>query len=170
MKKEEKLYLNLESIEPRVSRTERLALRRKGDCPDCGNQILNKAKRGVKHLYWFYLVILVLGLATLVYYNKFQKNDHYTMHTPINVTNISFNRKIISSFIEQKNRYGISMIIRNHSSKKWNLKKIIISSKKLKNKLEFQISEPIKAKNYQVYFITLPKDILDFDDFEILTK
>jgi len=154
-----------QDLNPRVSRKERLSLQRTSTISDSMTTSLNRAKRNAKYLYFFYLVILAIGIAISIYYTRTKKD--FKINIPIKTNRFSFNRKIISSFINQKNRYGISIIIRNQSSNTWELKKILITSNKLSNNIEFKITKPIFPKKYQVYFIPLPKMINDLDDIDL---
>lgn len=149
------LYQDLPSLPPRISREERKSWRRKGDCPDCRNPHLETAKNQSKNLYFFYLVILAIGVIAIQIYNRQNKKDYYVDENSKQIFH-SITRRINITLITQQNRHGISVLFRNNSNKDWQINNALINIKNKDNNIIYPINQSIEAKDFYSLFIPLP--------------
>ncbi len=165
MKEEEKLlYQDLPSIKPRVSREERLASRRNKPCSDC-NPSFERAKKSAKHLRFFYMAILGIGIIATQIYQK-RVNTVPTITTKNTVINVSFSQKISVTLVEQPHRYGLSVLFRNNGGRTWEVGTIEITSVGVPLQ-KVEINQKISSKDFYSLFIPLAQEIDDIKDINI---
>lgn len=162
------LYQNLPSIKPRVSREERATSRRKGYCPDC-QPSLNKAKKSAKNLYYFFISLLAIGFIGVQLYQKQNKTETVIKEQSKSLS-ISFSQKISMTLVDQSNRQGISLLLRNNSSNPWNIDTIDVRSPSHNFSQKIELFQSIPKKDFYSLFISLPENIDNINDIDISLK
>lgn len=166
--KKDLLYQDIPSIKNRISRNERVSLRRRKICTDCQPDHITIAKQKSKHLYYFYLAILAIGIITLQI-QKRQNNTESFAKESSKTIRISFTKKITATIIDQKYRYGISIVFRNTGNQIWNINTLKLDIPNLPDQKEIIINYSLAQDDFHSVFIPLTEKINKIDDITITT-
>lgn len=161
------LYQDLPSIKPRVSRDERLSMKRQSHCADC-TPAINKAKQGAKNLYFFYLAVLAIGFVGIQLHLKNQKSNSSSIKTQSKHISISLSQKINITLIDQDQRYGLSILFRNNSSNIWEIKSINLRIADSEFTKEIDINTSVDSDSFYSVFIPFEQKINNIKNVEVL--
>ena len=162
------LYQDLPSIKNRVSRKERIALQRKGDCIDCKPDHLLVAKQSSKHLYRFFLALLVIFfLATKIYQKRVDVDSFSKENTK--TINVSFTKKITMTIVDTQSRYGISVVFRNTGNPNWNINTVKLEIPNSPDNKDITINHLLLKDDFYSIFIPLTQKVSRINDITITT-
>ncbi|MGL4367036.1 MAG: hypothetical protein ACRCTQ_01965 [Brevinemataceae bacterium] len=145
----------------RVSRKERLSLKTKVN----NNQNIQKTKEAQKYLFRFYIALLIVGIIAGGILKR-TKKEFYS-NTEQKTVSISSKKTVLISFIKEKERYGLSILLRNNSSKPWHIKNIIVKSKNNSSVLIHSFSAEIPSKGFESEFVPIENSISSIKDINI---
>ena len=166
--KKDTLYLDLPSIKNRVSRKERLSLQRNGDCIDCKPDHLLVAKQSSKHLYRFFLALLVIFFLATKIYQKRVDVDSFSKENTKTIS-VSFTRKITMTIVDTQSRYGISVVFRNTGNQNWNIKTITLEIPNSPDNKDITMNQVLLKDDFYSVFIPLTQKVNKINDITITT-
>lgn len=164
--KDSLLYQELDSLKPRVSRRERLSQKGTSDCPECINQELAKTRYSVKLSYRLFLTMILIFLG-IFQISKILKKEDLIYTNDYKLFRYQDNQTISVSFINDKNRYGISLLMRNKNNNPWVIDTVHISEPNLINDLSIPLNIKILNNKFATKYISLPTNVQNLENIKI---
>lgn len=161
------LYQDLPSIKNRVSRKERIGLQRKGDCIDCKPDHLVIAKQKSKHLYYFFLALLVIFFIAAQIYQRRVNVDSFSKESSKTIR-VSFAKKVTMTIVDQQSRYGISLIFRNTGNQVWNINTITLAIPNSPDNRDILIDQVLLTDDFYSIFIPLTQKVNKINDITVI--
>ncbi|MGL4394327.1 MAG: hypothetical protein ACRCS8_03790 [Brevinema sp.] len=164
------LYQELPSLEPRVSRRERISQQGPADCPDCNRKQMGKALRSSRFSYMIFLVLMVIFFGVMKFLEYTDDSKQWNSYDKEHRTfTFSKNQEISTSLINQENRYGMSLLFRNKNKKTWSMSRVTIM---LNEELLHEIVSNISLTTDEIHtsFIKLPKEIDSLEKLDIVIE
>ena len=162
------LYQDLPSIKNRVSRKERISLQRNGDCVGCKPDHLVTARQRSKHLYRFFLALLVIFFLAAKIYQKRVDVDSFSKESSKTIS-VSFTKKITMTIVDIQSRYGISVVFRNTGNQKWNINTIKLAIPDSPDNKDILINHSLLKDDFYSVFIPLTQKVNKINDITITT-
>jgi len=162
------LYQDLPSIKNRISRKERITFQRKGDCIDCKPDHLAIAKQKSKHLYRFFLALLIIFFIAVQIHQRRTGTDSFTKESS-KIIQVSFTKKITMTLVDQQSRYGISVVFRNTGNQSWNINTIKLDIPNSPDNKDIFIDHSLSKDSFYSIFIPLTQKVNKINDITITT-
>ncbi|MGL4388846.1 MAG: hypothetical protein ACRCTJ_05590 [Brevinema sp.] len=164
------LYQEIPSLEPRVSRRERISQQGPADCPECSQKLLSNARQSTRFSYWLFLVLLVISFGIIQFLKITDNREKWLPYQKEHrIYTVNKNQKISASLINQEDRYGLSLLFRNTQTSTWNINYIKIA---LADEMLYETNINISMSRDKIYttFIKLPKEIYSLEKINVDIK